>query len=307
MKNIYLLSSLIVLAGGFTACVSASKSTPAQADAVQTAPKAAVLPTSIDEAVASTSYRSADNVKRDQYRHPAQTLAFFGVKPEMTVVEVSPSSGWYLQILAPFLAEKGKYIGARSPAGESKYMDENAAEVSAYLKSHPEVESKTTFSEFSPPEKLEIAPAGSADMVLTFRNVHNWMQHGEAQAVFNSFFKALKPGGILGVVEHRADPKGPHDAKGMKGYVAEKDVLAFAKKAGFKLEAQSEINANPKDTKNYPEGVWTLPPVLRLGDQDEAKYIAIGESDRMTLRFVKPAAASPHAKHAKGAKKASNK
>lgn len=292
MKRINFLSAMIIVASGMTACVSATKSTPPQAEAVPSAPKPAVLPTTIEEAVSSTTYRAEENRPRDKYRHPAETLAFFGLKPNMTVVEISPSSGWYLQILAPFLAEKGKYIGARTPLGESKHMDEAASDVTAYLKSHPEVEAKATFSDFSPPEKLAIAPAGSADMVLTFRNVHNWMQHDEAQAVFNSFFKALKPGGILGVVEHRANPKGKHDAKGMSGYVAEKDVLAFAKKAGFKLEAKSEINANPKDTKDYPEGVWTLPPSLRLEDKDRAKYEAIGESDRMTLRFVKPAKGS---------------
>lgn len=240
-------------------------------------PKA--LPTTVREAV-NSPYRTPANIVRDQYRHPVETLEFFGLAPEMTVVEITPGAGWYTEILAPYLAAKGQYIAASTDLHPG---------YSAWIAQNPEIVVKMKTTGFKPPQDLDIAPAGSADMVLTFRNVHNWMSKGSEKAVFAAFFKALKPGGILGVVEHRANPKSKRDPKAKSGYVLEKDVIRMAKAAGFKLVAQSEINANPKDTKDYPEGVWTLPPVLKLKDQDREKYLAIGESDRMTLRFVKPA------------------
>jgi predicted methyltransferase len=246
-----------------------------------------VLPKTIQGAV-NSSYRTAENANRDRYRHPLETLNFFGLQPKMTVVEISPGAGWYTEILAPFLSRQGQYVGAFPPAGENQSMNETTAKVIAWLKAHREFEGHTTIVDFKPPEQLELAKPGTADMVVTFRNVHNWMKAGSQDAVFAAFFKALKPGGVLGIEEHRADPKAAADASASNGYVLEKDVIALAKKAGFKLVAKSEINANKKDTKDHPAGVWTLPPTLRLKEQDREKYIAIGESDRMTLKFVKP-------------------
>ena len=270
-----LLFSFILLV--LTGCGSSEK--------LKQTPK--VLPTNLAEAVES-QFRTADNKARDQYRHPVQTLEFFGVKPNMTVVEISPSRGWYTQILAPYLAQSGKYYAATTPSEVNEYFKKSNDAFNDWVKSHPELEGKVTVTQFSPPTLIEVAPAESADMVLTFRNVHNWMAAGSQDAAFKAFYKALKPGGILGVVEHRANDRNKQDPKAKSGYVSEKHVIALAKKAGFKFVAKSEINANSKDTKDYPDGVWTLPPALRLGEKDRARYQDIGESDRMTLKFVKP-------------------
>jgi predicted methyltransferase len=270
LKSLVAVSALCLIA-------SACSTKPAEAPAAPSATRP--LPATIQEAV-SNSYRTPANKERDQYRHPVQTLEFFGLQPEMTVIEISPASGWYTEILAPYLASKGQYIAADRA--------ESVPSVEAWSKQNPEVSSKIKKTVFQAPKELDIAPEGSADMVLTFRNVHNWMAKGNEAVSFKAFFKALKPGGTLGVVEHRANPKSKHDSKAKSGYVVEKDVIKFAKAAGFKLVGKSEINANPKDLKNYKAGVWTLPPVLTLKDKDREKYMAIGESDRMTLRFVKP-------------------
>jgi predicted methyltransferase len=231
----------------------------------------------------ASDQRPADQKKRDPYRHPLDTLAFFGIKPDQTVVEIWPSGGWYTEILAPYLKDKGHYIAAVRPGKENK--DEEAYN-DKFVK-HPERYGKIAVTELDPPKSFAIAPPGSADYVLTFRNLHNWMKGGNQAKVFAAFYKALKPGGMLGLVEHRADAKGKQDPEAKSGYVQQAYVLKLAKDAGFTVVAASEINANPKDTKDYEKGVWTLPPVLRLGDQDKAKYQAIGESDRMTLLFRK--------------------
>lgn len=270
-----------------TAAVTACSSKPKQA---APAPIALTLPANLEEAISSTAYRSTKNTPRDQYRHPYETLTFFGIKPEMTVVEISPGEGWYMEILAPFLAAKGHYFAAAGvPSPENTFATEMYTKTSTWMKDHPEVSVNAQITPFSPPDKTDIAPEASADMVLTFRNVHNWMAQGSEKAAFASFFKALKPGGTLGLVEHRADPKSKTDPKAKSGYVLEKDVIKLAESVGFKLDSKSEINANPKDTKDHPEGVWTLPPTLRLKEKDQAKYVAMGESDRMTLKFTKPA------------------
>jgi predicted methyltransferase len=272
----------VVLVASLTACHSADKK--ADTSTATTSSTPANLPATLEDAVGSGTYRTAANVKRDMARHPLETLKFFGVQPDMTVVEIWPGAGWYMEILGPYLAAKGNYIAAVPPATNDEGKT-RAMGVSQWLRSHPEV--KVTQTTLAPPAHTEIAPTGSADMVLTFRNVHNWMMNKNEQAVFNSFFKALKPGGILGVVEHRGDPKKTQSHQS-KGYVREDVIIKIAKKAGFQLLERSEINANPRDTKNYAEGVWTLPPSLALGDKDYDKYAAIGESDRMTLKFVKP-------------------
>jgi len=231
-------------------------------------------------------HRSVKNKARDQYRHPKATLEFFGFKPEMTVVEITPGGGWYTEILAPALKGSGKLYGAHYPdTGEDNYYSNSRKKLEKKLASDA-VFSEVELTNFVPRKASELAPAGSADMVLTFRNLHNWRAEGVKQA-FKDAFRALKAGGVLGVVEHRL-PKGA-DAEKAMGYFPQDKAIEHAKAAGFILAASSEINANPKDTAMHPKGVWTLPPVMRLGEKDKAKYLAIGESDRMTLKFVKPA------------------
>lgn len=260
-----------------TACAS-TKGTETSSSATRS------LPTSIVEAV-NGPYRSPENKLRDAARHPAETLAFFGVEPGMTVVEINPAAGWYTEILAPYLTEKGTYIAAGPNPASNPYFQKAAAKMDAFRERFPEVKMKTAV--FNPPSETEFAPAESVDMVLTFRNVHNWTSKNNEDAAFAAFFKALKKGGTLGVVEHRANADAPNDNSGKSGYLKEFDVVKIAEKAGFRLVGRSDINANPKDTKDHPEGVWTLPPTLRLGDKDKEKYLAIGESDRMTLKFKK--------------------
>jgi predicted methyltransferase len=241
---------------------------------------AQALPTSVAEAVASPM-RSEDFRTRDIYRHPTETLTFFGIAPEMTVVEIWPSGGWYTEILAPYLATKGKYIIA-DPAADPKGYTNHRKE---WMVSHPDIAKTVTQSTFIPDDSTVLAPEGSVDMILTFRNVHNWLPAKNQEAAFRVFAKALKKGGVLGVVDHRANSKVKFNPE--SGYVRQKDIVKMAKKAGFVLDTSSEVNANPKDKANYKDGVWTLPPRLTLGEKDKDKYLAIGESDRMTLRFIK--------------------
>lgn len=230
------------------------------------------------------AHRSAENRARDAYRHPAQTLAFFGLKPGMTVVEVLPGGGWYTEILAPAVGPEGRLMLAvssdpRAAAGTARLREKLAAKPALYR--NATVTSMTAGS---------VAPAGGADMVLTFRNIHSIMGAGVAQQTFQSYFRALKPGGVLGVVQHRLPEGRTQDPKAGSGYVKQSEVIRMAKAAGFTLAAASEINANKKDTADYPKGVWTLPPNFAEGDANRARYVAIGESDRMTLKFVKPRA-----------------
>jgi predicted methyltransferase len=242
------------------------------------------------EKVVAGSHRSEANRARDVYRHPVETLTFFGIRDDMTVVELSPGGGgWYTEILAPFLRERGTYYAAGyDPASTSEYSQKNHKAYTAKLAANPEIYDRTKLTVLAPP-KIELAPEGSADLVLTFRNIHNWMRNDQAENVFAAVFRTLKPGGTFGVVEHRGNPAVPQDPKAESGYVNEDYVLGLARKVGFELAARSEINANPKDTKDHPNGVWSLPPTLDGGDVDRDKFLAIGESDRMTLKFVKPA------------------
>ena len=233
-------------------------------------------------------HRSEENKARDKYRNPAETLTFFGIEPDMTVVEIYPGRGWYTEILAPYLKDSGTFYVAEQPGEPSYEAARRSLEaLNQKLKDAPELYSKVQRTKLSKDDG--IAPPGSADLVVTFRNVHSWMGSGTEDEAFAAMFKALKPGGVLGVVQHRGDPNVPQDPKAGKGYVNEAYVIELVKKAGFELAEKSEINANPKDTKDYAKGVWTLPPSFRLGDEDREKYSAIGESDRMTLKFVKPA------------------
>jgi predicted methyltransferase len=206
----------------------------------------------------------------------------------MEVVEIWPEPGWYTEILAPFLKDQGKYYAALTvPRPDSPYITGRLAAFAARFSAHPESYGNLNITHFGP-DDAAIAPPGSADMVVTFRNIHNWMYEGWAPQAFAAMYKALKPGGILGVVEHRGNSSLPQDPKAKSGYVREDEAIRLIESQGFKLVAQSEINANPKDTKDYPQGVWTLPPFYRLGDKDRQVYAAIGESDRFTLKFVKP-------------------
>jgi len=238
--------------------------------------------------VINGDHRSADNSARDQYRKPLATLSWLGIKDNMTVVEITPGGGWYTEILAPYLKKNGTYYAAGFDGKDGPNWAKRAAKrFNDKLAADPANYSKVNVTVLAPPNKTEVAPAGSADMVLTFRNVHNWMAAGTSDAVFNAMFHALKPGGTLGVIEHRGNPEVKQDPKAKSGYVNEAYTIAMAEKAGFKLAGKSELLANAKDSRNHPKGVWTLPPRLRLGNEDKAKYLAIGESDRMLLKFVK--------------------
>ena len=239
------------------------------------------------DSVLAGNWRSDTNRARDKYRHPKETLQFFGVRPDQTVIEITPGGGWYSEILAPLLKDNGHYIAAvqKSSGGEARRDGDALHTKFATDKAHY---GNAQFVEFDPKAPVLGAP-NSADRVLTFRNVHNWVEADNAPLMFKAFFMVLRPGGVLGLTDHRANDGISLDKE--SGYLPTSYVVKLATDAGFKLEESSEINANPKDTKDYPKGVWTLPPTLTLGDKDRAKYLAIGESDRMTLRFVKPAAA----------------
>ena len=276
--------ALVLATGGFllsacggpaTGAVSTPLSQPAGQPAGQPGARAAL------EAVVAAPQRGEANRSRDTFRHPVETLTFFGLEPDMTVVEMGPGGGWYTEILAPLLRAHGQ-LTAAAPAPDSEY----GQRFDEFLATNTELYSQVNRITFAPPDALSLGPDGSADMVLTFRSTHGWINNGVAPAVYQAMFDVLKPGGVLGVEQHR----GPDGVDPTSGYVAESAVIAVAEAAGFVLEARSEINANPADDHDHPEGVWSLQPSLRGGDVDRAAYEAIGESDRMTLRFRKPAA-----------------
>ncbi|MES2902111.1 MAG: methyltransferase [Pseudomonadota bacterium] len=239
------------------------------------------------KAAIASKDRTPANAARDGARHPYETLQFFGIKPNMTVVELSPGGGWYTEILAPYLRDSGKLImAADSPTSENENSRKSAERMTKKLEANPGMYGKVVRGQFEVPRAYNYAAPGTADMVVTFRNLHNWAgAPGAMDAVLKSVHTALKSGGVFGVVEHRANTTKPYDPK--SGYMVEADVIKTIEKAGFKLAAKSEINANPKDTADYAKGVWTLPPVLANKDVDREKYMAIGESDRMTLKFIK--------------------
>ncbi len=234
-------------------------------------------------------HRSNNNKERDKFRHPQDTLTFFQLKPDQTVVEIWPSTGWYTEILGPLLAGRGQLYAAHfSKETKVKYFAKNRRDFLEKMQAFPEKFGRIKVTDFEPPKHVDIAPAGTADRVLTFRNVHNWMKNKQELHAFKAFYKALKPGGMLGVVEHRAAPSTTRNQMVKSGYVTEEYIKQVAQQAGFQFLKSSEVNANPRDQKNHPEGVWTLPPTLRLGNRDRTKYLNIGESDRMTLLFLKP-------------------
>lgn len=254
------------------------------------ATSAAVADDALKAAIAAPT-RTPDNVKRDVYRHPYETLNFFGIKPDMTVVELAPGGGWYTEILAPYLRDHGKLItGGNDLASPNEGERRGAERFMARLNAKPEAYNKVALGVFSPGRKYELAPANSVDMVLTFRNIHNWIELGpdKMKELFGNLYTVLKPGGVLGVEEHRLPTSKTQDATASTGYMHEAYVIKLAESAGFKLAGRSEVNANPKDSADHKGGVWALPPTYTNKDEDRAKYQSIGESDRMTLKFIKP-------------------
>lgn len=244
----------------------------------------------LQSAIAS-SERTPAYVARDAWRHPYETLSFFGIRPDSTVVEISPGGGWYTEILAPYLRDKGLLVlAADDPASDKPEAVKSLERLKAKLAQMPPLYDRVQIGVFAPPAKLQYAAPGSADLVLTFRNVHNWQKEGEAvlRAVFASAFESLKKGGVLGVVEHRLPVDRIQDPSTSTGYVHQAYVVRMAHSVGFTLEASSETNANPRDTADHLGGVWALPPTYVNKDVDRPLYQAIGESDRMTLKFVKP-------------------
>ncbi len=243
---------------------------------------------SLDRILAG-DHRSAENRARDMYRHPRETLLFFGIRPEQTVVEIWPSSGWYTEVIAPLVQGKGKYYAAHVPPNpDNEGVTRALKNYADKLAARPDLYGGVTVTALGPGSTADIAPPGSADLVVSFRNLHNWMARDFAPDAIAAMYKALKPGGVLGIVEHRGNPAVPQDPKAANGYVNEDYAIRMIEAAGFRLVAKSEVNANPKDTKDYEKGVWTLPPRFAAGDVDREKYAAIGESDRFTLKFIKP-------------------
>lgn len=256
-------------------CLSAALATVAIAQTPQ--------PSSALRAAVAAPTRTPANALRDRYRHPAETLAFFGVKPTDTVVELIPGGGWYTEILSPYLAQRGQlWVAGGWERGLNGVKALQAKDAATY--------GKVRLAAFPAAAGEPAVPNGAADVVVTFRNVHNLRFAGvdRTRAAFAEMFRMLKPGGTLGIVEHRLPEARDAAAEEKSGYLKTSSVVAFATAAGFRLAGSSEVNANRKDTADWPEGVWTLPPTYRLKDVDRAKYAAIGESDRMTLRFVKP-------------------
>ena len=280
------IPAAFVAMAAFLAACSGPGAMAAQAAAPVT--DAATL-AAIDMALAG-DHRSAANRARDVYRHPKETLSFFGLRQDMTVLEIWPGGGgWYAEVLAPVLRDHGHYIAAGlDPKSDSKYTQDNIKALADKLASRPDIYGKAVVTALQYPGAMQPVADGSVDMVLTFRNLHNWMSRDAAGPMLAAMFRALKPGGILGMVEHHASDGEPQDPHAKSGYVREDYAITLAKAAGFELIGRSGVNANPKDTKDYPQGVWTLPPTYREGDVNRERYAAIGESDRFTLRFQKP-------------------
>ncbi len=241
----------------------------------------------LDNILAGT-HRSEQNRARDVYRHPKETLLFFGMRPEMNVLEVWPEPGWYTEVIAPLVKDRGKYHAAVIAADpQSKYVTARLVDYHDKLAERPDLYGRVAVVTF-PTDGSDVVPPRSLDMIVTFRNIHNWMARDSAGPAFATMYKALKPGGVLGVTEHRGNPAVPQDPKAKSGYVNEDYAIRLIEGQGFRLVGESQVNSNQKDTRDYEQGVWTLPPTYRLGEQDRQKYAAIGESDRFTLKFVKP-------------------
>jgi predicted methyltransferase len=270
-----------------SACTTQGPTTTVAASADTLAARSTAA--AIERALAG-DHRDPANRARDAARHPLETLMFFGLREDATVVEIWPGgAGWYTEVLAPVLRERGTYYAAQyDPGLESEYVARSLEAYRSKLAARPDVYDHVIVTALSSTGTVDIAPPGTADLVVSFRNVHNWMAAGWAPQALAAMYRALKPGGILGLVEHRGNPDVRQDPKATSGYVNQAYAIELARAAGFELLAASEINANPRDTKDYEAGVWSLPPTYRLRDVDQARYAAIGESDRYTLKFVKP-------------------
>jgi len=272
--RVFLLSTAVAI---LAAC---SGSAPETEAVVEVSPVAIAI---------ASDHRTEEERQRDIYRHPEKTLEFFGLTPELSVVELWPGGGWYTKIIAPVVRGTGTYYAAHvDPDSKVEMLRLSAQKYQAMLDSNPELYDEVEMTVLMPPEQLEIAPAGSVDLVVSFRSVHNWMAFDMQDDVMQAVYNALKPGGIFGVVEHRGIEGQEQDPRASTGYVSVAAMIAMAEKAGLRFESASEVNANLSDTKDYPDGVWSLPPRLRGGEQGQQKYLDIGESDRFTLRFVKP-------------------
>ena len=241
----------------------------------------------VTAALAGDHRTDADRT-RDVHRHPAETLAFFGFDPAMTVVEIWPGGGWYTKVLAPALRDHGTLIAATLDPGDTSFRGRFGREFRGALEEHPEVYDQVQPRVLFPTDFMTDVEDGSVDLVLSFRSAHNWIRwEGHTpEPYFAAIARVLRPGGTFGIVQHRAPEGLEHGEDGTVGYLTEALIIRLAEEAGLRLDERSEMNANPRDTHDHPEGVWSLPPVLR-GGPDEA-LMAIGESDRMTLRFVKP-------------------
>jgi len=226
---------------------------------------------------------------RDSSRKPYEVLRFFDIRPDATVVEISPGGGYWTEILAPYLRERGTYYAAQYPrdGGGRAYYRQYYENFRAKLDADPGTYGKVRVTAFGK-GSYDIAPPGSADLVMTFRNLHNWMNDGYAEAALAAFYRALKPGGVLGIEAHRGRDDKPQDTRAADGYVRQDYAISLAQQAGFVFVGSSEVLANPRDTKDHPAGVWTLPPTFRLGDKDRERYAAIGEADGFLLKFRKP-------------------
>ncbi len=297
MQRLILVTALGLV---LTACgqkEQAAAPAPAPEPVATTEPAPAAPQTFADrlQAAIDGDHRKTEHKARDAFRNPAATLAFFGLDAGQTVIEITPGGGWYTEILAPALKGQGQLITAivdpstASSERAQEYYSKGNQSFRDKLAGAADHYSEVEIVEFNSAEP-SFGADGSADLVVTFRNVHNWTGAGNDQAMFNGFYKALRPGGVLGVVEHRAAEGTSTEDSAKSGYLTESYVIGLAEQAGFQLAEKSEINANPKDTKDHPNGVWNLPPVLRVAEgEDQARFEAIGESDRMTLKFVKPA------------------
>lgn len=246
----------------------------------------------VDERLRDTvqaPHRDSANKARDQWRHPVQTLQFFEVQPNHSVLEVSPGGGWYSEILAPYLKGEGQLtLAVFSDKSDKEYRVKMNQALKEKMAKSSEDYGKVEFVTFEPPVVGPLGKDQQYDRIVTFRNIHSWLPEKQVEEVFKEFFRVLKPGGVLGIVQHRLPETAKPDEVKTRGYVKESTVVRLAEAAGFALAAKSEINSNPKDKASHPKGVWTLAPGYALEKQDRAKYEAIGESDRMTLRFVKP-------------------
>jgi len=277
----------------FTGLVIAPVGAHTAPSAVAAAPVTAetIAPALLD--VLSLPYRSAENKARDPYRNPAATLTFFGLKPEQSVLEVWPARGWYTEILAPYLKAHGQLtiahfrIDAAIEDERKKFWSKLAHRLQQDITEHQNHFGAVKAMAFDPPQLLLPANAGPFDMILSFRNAHIWNEEGHLNKVLTNFYQVLKPGGTLGLVEHRASRLSDISSSAAEGYLDESYVIKAAEQAGFTLIERSEINANPRDSKDHPKGVYALPPTLAMGQKDRERYLAIGESDRMTLRFRK--------------------